>query len=134
MDQAKLDALRLMYAEFLRGLDENDPEDAEALAALDVLAGALVGFVPELIDELERLRAEDGRVDVGARMTPEEQQQAAYDAGWNEGRAAGFTSGEAYGRGLQEMQDELKPSIGFALGILVSVIAVLVMKTLGVMP
>lgn len=45
-------------------------------------------------------------------------QQPAYD----KGRQAGFEAGAEYGRRLQKMQDELKPVIGFAFGVLVSVI------------
>lgn len=55
MDAEKLRAIRMMYAAFMRGLEEADPEDVVALDALDVLAGALVGYVPELLDEIVRL-------------------------------------------------------------------------------
>ncbi len=61
-------------------------------------------------------------------------QQAVYDEGYRDGRRDGFDAGEEYGRGIQKMHDELKPMIGFALGILASTLAVIAMKTIGVMP
>lgn len=54
-------------------------------------------------------------------------QQKVYD----EGRRDGFQAGEAYGRGIQKMQDELKPVIGFALGVLASVVVAIVLHALG---
>ena len=53
--RAELRALRAMHDAFIRGLAEAD--DEEELAALDVLAGALAGSVPDLLDEIERLSA-----------------------------------------------------------------------------
>ena len=53
--KARIDALRLMAEEFIRiAMDERRSEDESAYMA--ILGGALVGFVPELLDEIERLR------------------------------------------------------------------------------
>lgn len=57
MDAKKLHALRAMHATFMEGLEAADTDDEESLAALDVLTGALVGYVPDLLDEIERLQA-----------------------------------------------------------------------------
>lgn len=59
-------------------------------------------------------------------VIPHHQQQA-----YNKGRRDGFDAGERYGRGIQRMHDELKPVIGFALGVLASTIVVLALHALG---
>jgi hypothetical protein len=57
--QATLDGIRAMHAAFHAGLAVVDLGDDEAVAALDVLAGALVGYVPLLLDEIEHLQADE---------------------------------------------------------------------------
>lgn len=61
ISQRKLDAMRRMHAEFLRVLDLAERGDAEAADQVAVLGGALVGFMPALIDEIERLSREPER-------------------------------------------------------------------------
>jgi flagellar biosynthesis/type III secretory pathway protein FliH len=61
-------------------------------------------------------------------------QQAVYDEGYRDGRAAGFKAGEEYGRRLQRLHDELKPAIAFVLGILVMTFVGLTLKTVGLLP
>lgn len=58
-------------------------------------------------------------------------EQQAYHEGHTAGRRVGFESGEKYGRGVQKMQDELKPLLGFVLGILVAEIVCFALHALG---
>lgn len=57
--------------------------------------------------------------------------QTAYSEGHTAGRKVGFESGEKYGRGMQRMEDELKPLIGFGVGVLVAEIVCLAAHALG---
>lgn len=52
----RIAALRLLAGEFFERLEEADPQDVEAQMQVATLGGALAGFVPELLDEIERLR------------------------------------------------------------------------------
>jgi hypothetical protein len=58
ISKRKLDALRRMHAEFLVLLNLAELGDGEATRQVAVLGGALVGFMPALIDEIERLSRE----------------------------------------------------------------------------
>ena len=48
--------LRAMAEEFFDLLETAEPDDTEAGMHNAVMGGALAGFVPDLLDEIERLR------------------------------------------------------------------------------
>lgn len=52
----RIAALRAMSADWWEGIHTVDPDDIGAQAALQIMTGALVGFVPDLLDEVERLQ------------------------------------------------------------------------------
>lgn len=60
-------------------------------------------------------------------------QQSVYDEGYQAGRRKGFEDGEDYGRRLEKLHGDLKTAFGFVLGILVSFVTVLILKTSGVL-
>lgn len=54
----RIAALRRMAREFFELLYTADPQDVLTQMQVATLGGALAGFVPELLDELERLRSQ----------------------------------------------------------------------------
>lgn len=60
----RLAAMRRMYAEFLRVLDLSEQGDEEATEQVMVLGGALIGLMPALLDEVERLSRKSERAAV----------------------------------------------------------------------
>ncbi len=56
MTPQRLRAIRTMHGAWLEGIRSVDPDDIEEMAALEILTGAVVGSVPELLDEIERLQ------------------------------------------------------------------------------
>lgn len=60
----RLAAMRRMHAEFLRVLDLSEQGDEEATEQVMVLGGALIGLMPALFDEVERLSRKSERAAV----------------------------------------------------------------------
>lgn len=57
IDRAKRAAIRQMQAEWLHTMAIVDEDDRETIRALTVISGALIGFIPDLLDEIDRLSA-----------------------------------------------------------------------------
>ncbi len=57
--RATLNGIRAMHATLLRGIETLDPDNEDMAAALAELAGAIAGYVPDLLDEIDRLRADE---------------------------------------------------------------------------
>ena len=54
MDARRVKALRAMHDDWLARVTAPDSDGLQAMMELDVLTGALIGFIPELLDEIER--------------------------------------------------------------------------------
>lgn len=55
IDRRKLDAIRQMQADWVTDMQRVDVDDHETIAALTVISGALIGLIPDLLDEIARL-------------------------------------------------------------------------------
>jgi hypothetical protein len=59
ISRATLNGIRTMHATLLRGIETLDPDNEDMAAALAELAGAIAGYVPDLLDEIDRLQADE---------------------------------------------------------------------------
>ena len=54
MDPRRVKAVRAMHDDWLARITAPDLDAPQAMLELDVLTGALIGFIPELLDAIDR--------------------------------------------------------------------------------